>query len=104
MDKIDCIFCTDFEKCAHPNLLNPSLRHSTTIRVDCVLTLKDPRIGECLLRVACMKNTNEVEFDWFVEALKFCGWVDTNDAQHSEIRKLWATLWPQMAAREKGKE
>ena len=34
----------------------------------------------------------------------FCGWVDTNDAQHSEIRKLWATLWPKMAAREKGKE
>jgi len=51
-----------------------------------------------------MKNTNEVEFDWFVEALKFCGWVDTNDAQHSKIRKLWATLWPKMAAREKGKE
>ena len=35
-----------------------------------------------------------MKFDTFVERLRDSGWDDPCDAQHSEIRKFWAELFP----------
>jgi hypothetical protein len=38
-----------------------------------------------------------MRFKDFVAALQEAGWKPTNDAQHTEIEKLWRKLWPVIA-------
>jgi hypothetical protein len=42
-----------------------------------------------------------MRFDDFVKALMAAGWRPSLDAQHSEIRRMWETLWPVLAQVEK---
>ena len=38
-----------------------------------------------------------MRFDDFVRALVESGWRDTNDAQHTNIKKLWEQMYPVLA-------
>ena len=38
-----------------------------------------------------------MRFDDFVRALVESGWRDTNDAQHTNIKKLWEKMYPVLA-------
>jgi len=38
-----------------------------------------------------------MKFDAFVDALYRAGWNSPNDAQHTEIKKLWTDIFPSTA-------
>jgi cell shape-determining protein MreC len=38
-----------------------------------------------------------MRFDKFVDSLLEAGWLSSNDAQHTQIRKLWKKMYPTVA-------